>query len=387
MNLRKNLGRVASTIVATALLASVATVPAFAATTQPGGMSHETNSFTFKAGVDLTEGTPYAPDVDITYTLAPANPLPTEAKENLAKSGVANAINTSAETYDNVAALDAETTADDVTFVFTPNNFGAVGIYYYTLSANVPTVTGLTATQGTWTVKVYVQNEMQGDVATGNFEIADVTMYKTGSYTEETESWDDVTKSGDINGGTDGKGDYAATYDSDALTLTKKLSGNMANMSDKFGFTITITDPDANKYASKVDYVVVNGEKQTVEFDGNGVATITVNAQSGIGNNESISVTGIPEGANVTIVEADKGYNNGEFNNDYTATWTGATVDEANDKTATASASDGTTAVEVTNSKTTVNPTGIVMNVAPYALLVVVAVAGCFVFLRKRNED
>ena len=46
MNLRKNLGRVASTIVATALLASVATVPAFAATTEQIQTSTEGNALT-----------------------------------------------------------------------------------------------------------------------------------------------------------------------------------------------------------------------------------------------------------------------------------------------------------------------------------------------------
>ena len=40
-----------------------------------------------------------------------------------------------------------------------------------------------------------------------------------------------------------------------------------------------------------------------------------------------------------------------------------------------------------TNDRDAVSPTGIVMNVAPYALLVVIAAAGCFVFLRKRDED
>ena len=39
------------------------------------------------------------------------------------------------------------------------------------------------------------------------------------------------------------------------------------------------------------------------------------------------------------------------------------------------------------NNREAVSPTGIVMNVAPYALLVVIAAAGCFVFLRKRDED
>lgn len=34
-----------------------------------------------------------------------------------------------------------------------------------------------------------------------------------------------------------------------------------------------------------------------------------------------------------------------------------------------------------------VTPTGVIMNVAPYVLMVVIAAAGCFVFLRKRRDD
>ena len=50
---------------------------------------------------------------------------------------------------------------------------------------------------------------------------------------------------------------------------------------------------------------------------------------------------------------------------------------------------DGADAINMTfiNTRDAVSPTGIVMNVAPYALLVVVAAAGCFVFMRKRRED
>ena len=43
--------------------------------------------------------------------------------------------------------------------------------------------------------------------------------------------------------------------------------------------------------------------------------------------------------------------------------------------------------VTITNYMQTVAPTGLAMDIAPYALLIVVAAAGCFVFLRKRNED
>lgn len=43
--------------------------------------------------------------------------------------------------------------------------------------------------------------------------------------------------------------------------------------------------------------------------------------------------------------------------------------------------------VAYTNNLESTAPTGVVMNVAPYILLVVIAVAGAFVFLRKRRED
>ena len=65
MKLSKHLGRVATTFLATAMLASVSAVPAFAVpAAQP---TSDTDSFSFTAGVQLSENTPYAPDVDITY--------------------------------------------------------------------------------------------------------------------------------------------------------------------------------------------------------------------------------------------------------------------------------------------------------------------------------
>ena len=392
MKLSKNLGRVATTFLATAMLAGVSAVPAFAApAAQP---TSDTDSFSFTAGVQLSENTPYAPDVDITYALTGMTVLPTEAKEELAKSGIDSAILT--DSSDTKAELDGAKTSDEVEFVFNPNAFGAPGIYYYKLSSSAPDVKGLTLVEGDYIVKVYVQNKMQDGVAVNDqYEIYSVTMYKEGTYTNPGDA--DNDKVGDIDG--TGKSDYAATYDADVLTLTKKLTGNMANMNDHFGFTITITDPDmvldegtaTNTYASQVKYSVNGNEVEAPADFTNGVATINVEANPGIGNGQSIVVSGIPETAKVEITEAAQGYNpvtTTNFNNDYEASWNGATVSEESDKTATvARIADGNNTVTVTNNKTTVNPTGIVMDIAPYALLVVVAAAGCFVFLRKRRED
>lgn len=43
--------------------------------------------------------------------------------------------------------------------------------------------------------------------------------------------------------------------------------------------------------------------------------------------------------------------------------------------------------IAYTNNREAVSPTGLIMDIAPYVLLVAVAAAGCFVFLRKRRED
>ncbi len=43
--------------------------------------------------------------------------------------------------------------------------------------------------------------------------------------------------------------------------------------------------------------------------------------------------------------------------------------------------------VVYTNRRDSVAPTGVIMIVAPYVLMVVIAAAGCFVFLRKRRDD
>ena len=101
----------------------------------------------------------------------------------------------------------------------------------------------------------------------------------------------------------------------------------------------------------------------------------------------SFTITGIPADADYAVVE------NLLSSQGYTVT---ATVDNADQTVQYANGEysfaqqemDATNhAVIVTNTKTAVSPTGIVANVAPYALLVVIAAAGCFVFLRKRDED
>ena len=69
MNLRKNLGRVASTIVATALLASVATVPAFAAGASTAQNANGLTSITLNKKLVLPDNVAI-PNQTFTFTVS-----------------------------------------------------------------------------------------------------------------------------------------------------------------------------------------------------------------------------------------------------------------------------------------------------------------------------
>ena len=90
-------------------------------------------------------------------------------------------------------------------------------------------------------------------------------------------------------------------------------------------------------------------------------------------NGESVIIYGLSEDDEYTVTETD-----------YTADGYTTTIDgtEGREKSGTISAD---TNVAFVNTKNATTPTGIVMNIAPYVLMVAVAAVLAVVFLRKRN--
>lgn len=88
------------------------------------------------------------------------------------------------------------------------------------------------------------------------------------------------------------------------------------------------------------------------------------------------------EGYSVTEVEANaNGYVTTIDNN-------GTPIDQGSSgNAATGTVDNGAVTVTFTNTRNAITPTGLVMNVAPYVLLVLVAAGAGYVFLRKREED
>ena len=162
-----------------------------------------------------------------------------------------------------------------------------------------------------------------------------------------------------------GKGslDFNNSYATSSVTVKKVITGNQADMNAEFDITITIQGTAGKSYT------VVNGQaSENIVAGTNGVATKTI----ALGNNETFTVSGLSESDTYTVAEDSKYATDG-----YTVSYTG---DYQNAK------ATGNT-VTVTNTKNASSPTGVIMNIAPYVLMVALAGGIAFFFLRRRNAE
>lgn len=384
MNLNKTFGRVATTLVAGAMLTALA-MPAYAATSAP---TTDDETITFNSTLTLADTDKYAsvPSASLTYTLSQPSDqdrdgiyqkatdnspeifigvLPTEATKTVTFSNA-----------DSWAGNNADKVTKSVTFDFSGVVFNAPGIYRYMVTESDGSDNNMNDfTSDSADVRyldLYVKN---GDGEGANaYTVYSYVLLKNESAPDNTGKYGDGSSS--KNEG------YAATYATNELDITKLVSGTMANEnSGAFDFTVVVDGLKAN---DKFGVKAATAEGYTETSVPAGATSVTI-ANVKLGKDETYSIVGLPTGATVKVTE---NLSDGEG---YTTTNTVNDVVDAdnNKKEANATIVKQETAneIEFTNTRNAVSPTGIVMNVAPYVLLVVVAAAGCFVFLRKRRED
>lgn len=168
----------------------------------------------------------------------------------------------------------------------------------------------------------------------------------------------------------DGKGlgkenlNFTNEYATKNVTVKKKVEGKQAEMERKFDITITITGTAGKSYT-----VVKSADPTnpiTITAGTNGVASTTI----ALGNDETYTVSGLSEGDKYTVEEKDY---SGEG---YTVSYDSERVNQtANNNT-----------IIVTNTRDAATPGGVIMTIAPYALMVVLAGAFAVVFLTRRNR-
>lgn len=161
---------------------------------------------------------------------------------------------------------------------------------------------------------------------------------------------------------TDKSTGFTNEYDSGSLTVKKLITGNMADMSKKFAFTITFTAPANTQIESTITSDSTNG---TWSEDG---LTYTIS----LGNNETVTLSNIPAGTTYTVIEDPDGYTS-------TSTF--------DDETKTISANDRDN-VTFTNDKTQGIDMGVSTDSLPYiTLLGIVALIGAAMIIKRRATN
>lgn len=378
MKLSKNLGRIATTFLATAMLASVSAVPAFA---EDGSKYEPTEGSTITITKHLTkEAKTMTPNVSFEFEVEEATQVEEERNGVPVSDGVDGGV-TISSTDDSAdftpgSSLDSSTDlTDTVVFNVNLNAFeGVPGIYKYTITEKDFDYDGIDKDENVLNLYVYIQN----DNVNGGVKVAYTELVDPDGGEGSTPQNPKEVKTDEFTNDYDSAGN-----DLHDLVVYKVLTGNAASMSDTFGFTVKVDGEDGEKYYVEFGtYAVPEGETEPV-FTADGtkdpivITSGTVSSEFRLGNNDAVKIYGLDSDDSYTIEEKDDNTDGYELKiND---------VDD-NDGVTTGTI-DSDTAVKYDNNKTVSTPTGVVMNVAPYVLLVVVAAAGCFVFLRKRRED
>ena len=153
------------------------------------------------------------------------------------------------------------------------------------------------------------------------------------------------------------------------LTVSKNVTGNAANVNDYFAFVVNITGGATGTYS--ISYV---GNTYTPANPT--VITAGTPATIYLKHGESFTILNLPVGATYHVTEEADGY---------TTTINGQAVND-DDRSITGTIDEGGADVYYVNSKTFTPPTGLFMDIMPYALIFGAAAIGAVAFIARRRR-
>lgn len=196
-------------------------------------------------------------------------------------------------------------------------------------------------------------------------------------------SKNDTTKaSGDFTNIYKDNGDHKGPHD---LVIKKEVGGNAYTPGMPYEFKVTITN--ANNVEEKYQAIIkdANGTVKSTQTFTSGTAGNTFSLEK----DWTITITGLsPQD---TYVVSEKNYTGDDYKYaapTATGSITSLTLNTAKTmfESATTTMGNADTSATVTNKKDLTTPGGVIMTIAPYALMVVLAGAFAVVFLSRRNR-
>lgn len=233
-------------------------------------------------------------------------------------------------------------------------SFTKVGTYHFTISETPGKTQGATYTTAKIAVSVLV----------------------TYDYADEDGDGYTMTAQVGITSGDSGKNDTLTnTYKVGKLNVTKTVTGNLGDTSKEF--VVNVTFNSTGTVASDITYTDSGVEKKITIAD---MEDKTHTVQITLIHGESVLFTDIPDGVTYSIEEED--YTGGEKNGE-----NGYDDPVYSNQTGTIAA-DSTINAGVTNNKETSVDTGIVLDNAPYMILMaLVVVAGAALIVKRASAN
>ncbi|SFG07990.1 DUF7601 domain-containing protein [Oribacterium sp. WCC10] len=270
--------------------------------------------------------------------------------------------------------------------------FDATGVYSFKVTETDSKYTGIKYDDTTYYMYVSVINEQNED---GSY------VYVTDPVTNKKKAVLKIDKNviiakADGTKITEITNDFGKSYDTTHdLTVTNKVTGNAGNQEKKFAVNIAVK-PKKNLTkgvaASEEQYFAItdlNGKELADPINSNNGRQIQLSS------GESFVIHGITEDYDVYIAEPEArkdGYkstyeitDNGTGDKAQNTTKALDIVNDYQDATPFNVVSDGAK-YTITNNRENVTPTGVAMDIAPYALMVALAGGAAATFLRKRES-
>ena len=264
------------------------------------------------------------------------------------------------------ADADADAT-NGGSIVMNVPNYTKVGVYTYQVKEKDGDTLGMTYDPKTYTLQVIVGNKIENDqIVAGGEKVCYVTML------------DGTTKQNSVKN----------TYNAGTLNITKTVQGNMGDRSTdtKFDFVATFKVPTGKTLRS--DIVLPKG--YTINWNSTKTEG-TVNFK--LSHNETFSVQNLPKDIGYSVVEM-----NGEAalaNNAYITNAAGENTYQVsydnfvNGTVGTAEMTDeNVIATNITNTWGSTIDTGVILDNAPYILMLAVVAGGAMTLvIKKRREE
>lgn len=235
-------------------------------------------------------------------------------------------------------------------------SFTKPGVYRYGVTETTTGGAGLTVDSTKYIVDVYVGYDTVEGAESADLSILQVIIKKDGSGDKSEIAFKNI-------------------FASQSLTVSKTVAGNMGDRTKDFSFTLNITANDKLSADTTITAVKTAQDGYTSEV------TVTVGSDSAftLKHGETLAVPGLPEETAYTVTETK--------DDDYTTTVDSTgTFDADNNKVTNTVGSTGNTEA-FTNTASKIVDTGIILDIAPYIIIFVIAIVGAILFFgRKRKK-